>query len=117
MKSLKSTEAGEQSSFVEWFRLKYPKLMLFHIANGELRHNAVGKKLKKMGVLAGVHDLYLMDYQLFIEFKRDKKGKLSELQKTFDEKARSTGHKTMLVHGCADAMEKIVKFIAEAEPK
>ena len=117
IKSLEPTEASQQIAFVEWFRLKYPKLTLYHIPNGELRHHAVGKKLQKMGVLPGVFDLHLLDYHLFIEFKRNAKEKLSDNQEDFEEKALDTGHQTMVVYGIDHAMASIDKFIEKVDMK
>lgn len=110
-----ATEAEQQAAFVEWFRLKYPKLTLYHTPNGELRNKSVARKLKKMGVLPGVFDLHLLDHHLFIEFKADNKGKLSEAQQKFGERAQQTGHSTLIVYGIDDAMTKVDNFIAAME--
>ena len=56
------SEHEEQSLFVHWFRLKYPKLKeaLFAIPNGGHRHIKVAMTLKKEGVVPGVSVLFLM---------------------------------------------------------
>lgn len=117
IKSLEPTEDQQQIAFIQWFRLKYPKLTLYHVPNGELRHHGVGRKLKRMGVLPGVFDLHLLDYHLFIEFKRNAKGKLSNNQIDFEEKALGAGHQTMVVHGLDHAMASIDKFIEKVDMK
>lgn len=57
------TEDDEQRDVVAWARTmgaERPALRhLFHIPNGGDRHPAVGAKLKRLGVQAGVPDLFL----------------------------------------------------------
>lgn len=55
----KTPEADLQAACVHWFRLQYPQLLMWHIPNGEKRTKAAGNRLKKMGVLKGVPDLFL----------------------------------------------------------
>ncbi len=67
---------------VNYFRLKYPKDMIYHVANERKTSKARGAKLKRMGVLAGVSDLHIpkpseLYNGLIVELKYDKwkKGK------------------------------------------
>ncbi len=108
---LQPTEYQQQVAFVGWLRLKYPRLTIFHVANGEYRTKFTASKLRRMGVLPGVFDLYLMDYHLFIEFKRSKSQKLTPAQSHFEENAKSTGHSTLVVHGLDDAIYKMENFM------
>ena len=44
---------------VRYFRVKYPKELIFHVANQRKTNIRRGAKLKKMGVVAGVSDLHI----------------------------------------------------------
>jgi len=103
-------EYQEQSSWIKWVRLNYPNLTVYHIPNGEKRDIKTGVKLKNMGVLPGVFDLYCMDYKLYIEFKTET-GKLSDDQKWFSSKAKDTGHDTMVCFGFEDGVKKFTEYV------
>jgi len=105
------TESQHQSDFVKWMGYHHPNIMLYHIPNGEYRSPQVGAKLKRMGVKAGVFDMYVMDWHLYIEFKKSHKEKLSEAQKKFKISAENTGHRTMIAYNFKDAIDKIEKFL------
>ena len=44
------SEHSEQVGFVNWFRAKYPKVLIFAIPNGEKRSISVATRLKAEGV-------------------------------------------------------------------
>ena len=104
------SEYIEQVSFVNWFRAKYPQYTMFHIPNGELRSPFVGAKLKRMGVLPGVPDLYVIELKLAIEMKT-KKGRLSNDQQRIKECFEKSGHAFITAFGFKDGVEKVIKFI------
>jgi len=111
-------ESKEQSTFIKWIRLNYPDLTVFHIPNGEYRDILTSVKLKRMGVLPGVFDLYCMDYHLFIEFKQSKKNtnveeRLTNSQKRFMETALKTKHNCLIFNGFVDGVEKFKKYIKD----
>lgn len=60
MKKLIPTEEQEHLALMQWARL-HPicKDYLIHIPNGGYRHKGEAKKLKAMGVKAGVSDFFL----------------------------------------------------------
>lgn len=67
-------ESKLQQACVRWFRLEYPKLVLYSIPNGGTRHQKEVAKIKAEGVLSGVPDLFLMKanrgfHGLYIEMK------------------------------------------------
>jgi len=87
----KLSESELQSQCVSWFRMQYPKLILFAIPNGAMlggkNRFAMMNMLKKTGLTTGVADLFLLDWNdsshgLFIEMKVGK-NKLSEAQEKF----------------------------------
>ena len=52
-------EHNLQIACVRWFRLQYPKHLIYAIPNGGRRNVAVAAKLKAEGVLPGVPDLHI----------------------------------------------------------
>ena len=104
------SEYVEQVAFVSWFRKKYPQFTIFHIPNGELRTPFVGAKLKRMGVLPGVPDLYVIDLKLAIEMKSTK-GALSQTQEVIRSKFEKSGHKYIVAYGFKDGVEKISRLL------
>ena len=63
-----------------------------------------------MGVLEGVADLYVMEYHLFIEMKKEKDGKLSDKQKEFRALCKNTHHAYFYAKGMSDAVNKFNDF-------
>jgi hypothetical protein len=104
-----------QVAVVTWFRLQYPKLIMFAIPNGGMRNIGTAIKLKNEGVLAGVADLFLMSpnkthHGLFIEMKAAK-GKVSDQQKYFLEQAQAKGYATCVCHSFDEAQAAIICFL------
>lgn len=100
-----------QASCVKWFRMQYPHLTLFAIPNGGKRDVREAVRLKKQGVLKGVHDLFLMKMTkqycgLFIEIKIGD-NKLTKDQEEFALKAMREGHKV----GACRTFEEFVRTI------
>lgn len=106
------TEHEEQSAFIKWFRLKYRKTMIFAIPNGGNRNIVTASKLKAEGVLAGVPDLFVPDWKLFIEMKRQKGGRVSDEQKAVMAHLCGCGYRCIVAHGCEDAIHQ-VELLAE----
>ena len=82
---MKHEESHIQISCVRWFRLRYPKKIIFAIPNGGKRGIITATIMKNEGVLAGIPDLFIPepthDYHgLFIEMKKPK-GIISPAQK------------------------------------
>jgi hypothetical protein len=101
------TEDQEQMLFVQWFRRQYPTIRIFSIPNGGARHPAVAAKLKATGTSAGVPDLFIPAWSTWVEMKRAKGGRLSEVQKDWIAYLESIGHKVLVGHGFDDAMAKV----------
>jgi hypothetical protein len=100
------TEDQEQMLFVQWWRRNRPE-RIFAVPNGGHRHPAVAMKLKATGTVAGVPDLYVPALHLWIEMKRAKGGRLSEVQKDWIAYLESIGHRVIVGHGFEDAMAKV----------
>lgn len=135
MTKLFATEAQEQMAFIEWADMykitlynPYYGLLkaetryfisefLFHIANGELRDKVIATKLKKMGVMAGVADLFLMlatpaYHGMFIEMKsRSKPSKLSKSQLAFAQKSKDQGYWYVVARGWEEARDLTLEYL------
>lgn len=105
------TEHAEQVTFVKWFRIQYPKLLIFAIPNGEYRDPKTAQRLKAEGVTAGVPDLFIPSHNLWVEMKRSKGGAVSKDQKTMHTYLESIGHTVIIGKGWEDAKEKVQKYI------
>lgn len=117
------TEAQEQEAVIRWAAMStgmYPELaLLFHIPNGGSRRDArEGAHFKKLGVKAGVPDLFLpvargAYHGLFIEMKREKGGRVSEDQQGWLLALGNYGYATAVCHGYEEARETIENYLKE----
>jgi len=101
------SEDQEQMLFVQWFRRQHPTVRIFSIPNGGARHPAVAAKLKATGTVAGVPDLFIPAWKLWVEMKRSKGGRLSDMQKDWIAYLEGVGHTVIVGHGFDDAMAKV----------
>lgn len=111
------TEEQEQISLIQWASL-YPHIIsyLFHIPNGKLRDKITGYRLKKMGVKAGVFDLFLAIpmgrfHGLFIEMKRAKGYSVSKEQCAFGKLMNSIGYHATYAYGFLSAKKIIEDYL------
>ena len=105
------SEHSEQVGFVNWFRAKYPKVLIFAIPNGEKRSISVATRLKAEGVTRGIPDLYIPSCNLWVEMKRATGGRLSPDQKKVIEYLRSVGHTVIVGKGAGDASKQVLEFL------
>lgn len=98
------SEDAEQITFVNWFNRTHPQTLIFHIPNGGHRHIAVAKKMKQLGQVAGIPDLFIPEWRLFIEMKREKGGVVSKEQKAIIEYLRSVGYQVEVCKGHKQAI-------------
>jgi len=109
-----ATEHEDQRAFVAWFRMSWPKDRIFAIPNGGSRSKAEAGRLKAEGVSAGVPDLFIPAWGLFIEMKRAKGGVVSPEQDDWLNYLASEGYSVMVCRGLSEAME-MVKAFRESE--
>jgi hypothetical protein len=102
------SEHAEQRTLVKWFRRQYPDAYIFAIPNGDGRSKSAGARLKAEGVSSGVPDLYVPAWNLWIEMKRQKGGRLSDNQKNWIAYLEGVGHTVIVGYGFDDAREKII---------
>lgn len=107
------SEHWEQCQVVSWFRRKYGPVRIFAIPNGGWRSKATAMKLKVEGVSRGVPDLFVPQFNLWIEMKRVKGGRLSPDQHNWIKYLTEIGNTVLVCNGHEHAMEQIDAFMAE----
>ena len=103
------SEHSEQVGFINWFRVKYPNVLIFAIHNGEKRAITVAKRLKAEGVVRGIPDLFIPQWTLWVEMKRISGGRLSPEQKAMIQYLEGIGQKVIVAKGAADASKQILE--------
>jgi hypothetical protein len=111
------SEHEEQVGFVNWFECKFPGVRIFAIPNGGHRAVSVGKQLKAEGVRAGVPDLFVPEWRLWIEMKRAHGGRLSEDQKDWIAYLEGIGDTVIVGLGATDASRKVMDHIKKNPPQ
>ena len=103
------SEHSEQVGFVNWFRSMFPNVLIFAIPNGGKRSVGAGRKLKAEGVVAGIPDLFIPAWDVWVEMKRSKNGRLSPDQKKIKEYLEGEGFKVIVGKGATDASRQIME--------
>lgn len=112
-------EDTEQTYLFDWAAMqsgKYPELnLLFHIPNGGKRDAREAARFKRMGVKAGVPDLFLpvargKYHGLFIELKAPK-GKVTDYQQKWLQELAESGYAACVCFGFDEARRDIVKYL------
>lgn len=105
------TEHVEQREFVSWFRKTYPAIRILAIPNGSQRSRTTGARLKAEGVVAGVPDLLVPAWSLWIEMKRADGGSVSTQQKDWHRYLESIDHTVLVCAGFIQAKEKVEELV------
>lgn len=105
------TEHVEQREFVSWFRKTYPAIRILAIPNGSQRSRTTGARLKAEGVVAGVPDLLIPAWNLWIEMKRADGGTTSAVQKDWHRYLESIDHTVLVCAGFLQAKEKVEELV------
>lgn len=103
------TEHEEQREFVRWFRQSHPGVRIFAIPNGGARSITTAARLKVEGVSAGVPDLCIPAWGMWIEMKRQKGGRVDEAQTDWHQYLTGIGHTVIIGKGWEDAKIKTTK--------
>jgi hypothetical protein len=106
------SEDHEQMFFVQWFRRTYPDVRIFSIPNGGHRSITVAAKMKATGLSAGVPDLYIPAWRVWIEMKRAKGGALSQKQREWRDYLSACGDTVIVAHGKKAAQDAIIALQA-----
>ena len=105
------SEHDEQAGFVQWFRAKWPRVLVFAIPNGGKRSIVTAKRLRREGVTPGVPDLYIPAWGIWIEMKRQKGGRTSPDQDAMIQYLEEIGHTVIVGYGAMDASDKLLRLI------
>ena len=107
-------EHEEQKNFVSWFRKTYKGIRIFAIPNAARRSLTGSAWLIAEGMTAGVPDLYIPEWKLWIEFKRIKGSTTSDEQVDWAEYLTQVcGDHHFFAFGCEDAKQKIAEHNAQ----
>ena len=104
------SEHQEQVLLIQWFRRTYIDVRIFAIPNGESRSKSAGARLKAEGVSAGVPDLFIPAWNVWIEMKRSKGGRTSDKQKDWLAYLETVGHEVYVCAGF-EAAKKTIQLI------
>jgi hypothetical protein len=104
------SEHIEQREFVQWVR-QWTPLLIIAIPNGGKRGKLEGMRLQAEGVTAGVPDLQIPRFALWIEMKA-KGGRLSPVQKAMHERLRSEGQTVEVCYSTAEAIDVVTQHMA-----
>lgn len=99
------TEHEEQRYFVSLFKKEFKGVRLFAIPNGGKRSITEATRLKMEGVSAGVPDIFIPEWLLWIEMKRQKGGSVDPKQKDWHEYLESIKHSVIVAKGWQEAIE------------
>jgi hypothetical protein len=107
------SEHHEQALFVQWFRRTYHGVLIHSIPNGGHRSKSAAVALKVEGTVAGIPDLFIPAWKLWVEMKRTKGGVVSPDQKKIIEYLKSIGYQVIVGKGFLHAKEQIEQFIVK----
>jgi len=110
-------ESVTQINLINWINYNYPEISedVYHFANERSCSIQQGRILKRMGVRAGVSDLFIAVpsngfHGLWIELKEGI-GRLSKAQKEFIDRMSFRGYKAVAVWGLDEAQEVIKSYL------
>jgi len=92
---------------VSWFRRSYPDTRIFAIPNGGSRSASQGASLKAEGVSPGLPDLFIPEWLLWVEMKREAGGIVSPVQRDWIQYLEGIGHRVIVGRGFEDAKRQI----------
>ena len=115
--TLLNSEHLEQVRLVSWFRRTYPGVRIFAVPNGGHRGASQGAALKAEGVQAGVPDLFVPEWLLWVEMKREAGGVVSPVQRDWIAYLESIGHRVIIGRGFEDAKRQILDVKKPTEYK
>ena len=107
------SEHYEQVELVNWFRHTYPSVLIYAVPNGGNRSASEANAMVLEGVVAGVPDLHVPEWDLYIEMKRTKGGIVSDEQWEIMKKLTMAGKRCLVGRGFEDAKAQIEQFYFE----
>ena len=102
------SEHLQQVRLVSWFRRTYPDIRILAIPNGGHRGASQGASLKAEGVSPGAPDLFVPQWGMWLEMKREAGGVVSPVQREWIAYLESIGHRVIVGNGFEDAKRQIL---------
>ena len=115
------SEHEEQVAVMAWagvMAARFPALrLLFAVPNGARTGMRTAVKLKREGLRAGVPDLFLPAARagyngLFLELKRVKGGRVSDVQREWHAELRLAGYAVAVCHGADEAQQCLASYLS-----
>jgi hypothetical protein len=109
-------ERQERMAFMDWVRFNpHVRYHLIAIPNEGKRNIISAVNLKRMGMIAGVPDYFLMIptkqyHGLWLEFKAGK-NKLTQSQEAFFATAKHQGYECTVVYSAKEAIDEIKRYL------
>ena len=108
-------EHQTQCACVQWFRLAYPKFLIYSIPNARKVSKVQGARLVSEGVVSGIPDLHIPIakkgfHGLYIEMKAGK-NKPSPNQITIMDKLRNEGYKCVVCWNLDEFMKEVKDYL------
>ena len=108
-------EHQTQCACVQWFRLAYPKFLIYSIPNARKVSKVQGARLVSEGVVSGIPDLHIPIakkgfHGLYIEMKAGN-NKPSPNQITIMDKLRNEGYKCVVCWNLDEFMKEVIHYL------
>lgn len=104
-------ESWEQQSLVaELVRIEPGILMEINPAAGMKLDKRMAAAVKTLGYQAGTLDIFLPEYRIYIELKRQRGGSLSPEQKARIPRLEAAGYRVIVAKGAVDAINQLGKL-------
>lgn len=101
------TEHIEQVTLINLWDKLFPEVRIFAIPNGGFRHKTTAERMKAEGLRAGVPDLFVPEWRVFIEMKRQKGGRVSDDQADWLGYLAESGYTCIVAKGYEDALNQL----------
>jgi hypothetical protein len=114
---MRHDEHNLQTACVKWFRLQYPKYLIYAIPNGGQRNAVVGGKMKAEGVLPGMPDLHIPAakggfHGLYIEMKTGKNTPDGN-QRTVMQKLQDEGYRCVVCYSFDEFRKEVNGYLGK----
>ncbi len=116
-------EQSDQRNLISWFKLQYPKELLFAIPNQLVRSDCQAFMMGKEGLVSGIPDLMLACPKkgycgMFLELKRlakpgEPRGKLTKRQEIILEHLSSRRYLAVVCYGFDECREAVLNYMRD----
>lgn len=106
-------ESDIQISCVKWFKMQYPRYVIFAVPNGGTRDKKEMIWMLREGILPGAADLTICGDRgkvLFVEMKT-RTGKQTDHQKAFEQKVTELGFQYVVCRSLEDFMKTVKAWV------